>query len=145
MSLVEEVNARNAEVAKLFEGKVQLLRDEVERSSQETADARALATQLASELARIRRLAKLPVRDELNAIAAGAQGYDEPADELADEADAEPEPSSASPTESTTSTAPTSEHSEPAEPAEPAAASLDERADHPQCNDPDDQPAPQPE
>lgn len=142
MSLVEEVNARNAEVANLFEGKVQLLRDEVERSSQETADARALATQLASELARIRRLAKLPVRDELNAIAAGAQVYDEPADELADEADAEPEPSSASPTVSTTSTAPTSEHSEP---AEPEAASLDERADHPQCNDPDDQPAPQPE
>ncbi|EJT48801.1 hypothetical protein A1Q2_08110 [Trichosporon asahii var. asahii CBS 8904] len=126
VSLVEEVNARNAEAAKLFEGKVQLLRDEVKRSSQETADARALATQLASELARIRRLAKLPVRGELTAIAAGDAGdADEPSDE------AEPEPSSASPTESTMSTAPTSEPSEPAEPA-----SLDEPA--PQCNDPND-------
>lgn len=120
------MNARNTEAAKLFEGKVQLLRDEVKRSSQETADARALATQLASELARIRRLAKLPVRGELTAIAAGDAGdADEPSDE------AEPEPSSASPTESTMSTAPTSEPSEPAEPA-----SLDEPA--PQCNDPND-------
>lgn len=72
VSLVEDVGARNAEAAQLFEGKVRLLRDEVERSAQETADARALATQLAGELARIRRLAKLPVRDELSAIAAAA-------------------------------------------------------------------------
>lgn len=112
---------KNAEAAKLFEEKVQQLRDEVERSSQETADARALATQLASELARIRRLAKLPVRDELTAIVAGA-----------DEADSGPK----------APTAPAAETSAAAE-AEVRPAALDERAQveqpsAPPDNDPND-------
>lgn len=51
------------------------MRDEVDRSSKETADARAVGTHLAEELQRIRRLAKLTVRDELM-IAVG--GEDEP-------------------------------------------------------------------
>lgn len=123
VALIEEVNTKNVEAAKLFEHKVQELRDEVERSSQETTDARALAAQLASELARIRRLAKLPVRDELSVIAAGVD---------------EAEPSSASPTASTASTAPTTEPS-----SEPEPAALGERANEEpgpagDCNDPDD-------
>ncbi|CAK9784623.1 unnamed protein product [Cutaneotrichosporon oleaginosum] len=72
-ALIEEVQTKNREALEAYSAEVQTLRADAERSSRETTEARDMAITLSQELARLRRFARQPPREDLDAIIASDQ------------------------------------------------------------------------